>query len=451
MITKNPNRVVLREARLRNSDTTVTADEITTLLRQDNTVEQVTADGHVVADTHGKSQANAQAPHAEIFLDAKNQVKSAVMTGGVIVDAQGDHNAQGSAQRVVMDFGPNNSLRRVHALENVRLVQIPEKGDGQTTELTANAVDFFARPDGHGLERAETIGAGKIRLLPAPASTAAKSRRHTPNSPPLRVASSKNPEDATARSTTTITADKFIARFNQKGKLDTLFGSPNSKMVSETPGQPQRTTTSANLTVAMNPAGGLGSIVQEGDFHFTEPQPSGSREAWAERASYSPTDELLVLTGDPRIVDQGMTSTADRMRINRKTGDATGDGQVKTTYSELKEQPNGAMLATAEPIHVTAAQMIAKRATGTAHYSGGARLWQGANIVEAPVIDFDRDKRSMMAQGTTDQRVSTVFLKPGENGKATPVNVTAARLTYVDAQRRARFDGGVICEAPTAP
>ena len=176
VITKNPNRVVLREARLRNSDTTVTADEITTLLRQDNTVEQVTADGHVVANTHGKSQANAEAPHAEIFLDAKSQVKSAVMTGGVIVDAQGDHNAQGSAQRVVMDFGPNNSLRRVHALENVRLVQIPERGDGQTTELTANAVDFFARPDGHGLERAETIGAGKIRLLPAPAATTSKQR-----------------------------------------------------------------------------------------------------------------------------------------------------------------------------------------------------------------------------------------------------------------------------------
>ncbi len=445
VITKNPNRVVLREARLRNSDTTVTADEITTLLRQDNTVEQVTADGHVVADTHGKSQANAQAPHAEIFLDAKSQVKSAVMTGGVMVNAQGDHNAQGSAQRVVMDFGANNSLRRVHALENVRLVQIPEHREGQTTELTANAVDFFARADGHGLERAETIGAGKIRLLPAAGSTSAKANQvaHTE----LAAAKSsavKNPEDATARSTTTITADKFVARFNQQGKLDTLFGSPNSKMISETPGQPQRTTTSTNLMVAMNPAGGLGSIVQDGAFHFTEPQPSGSREAWAERASYSPADELLVLTGDPRIVDQGMTSTADRIRINRRTGDATGDGQVKTTYSELKEQPNGAMLSTAEPIHVTAAQMIAKRATGTAHYSGGARLWQGANIVEAPVIDFDRDKRSMVAQGSDGQRVSTVFLKPGQNGKDTPVNVTAARLTYVDAQRRARFDGGVI-------
>jgi len=102
------------------------------------------------------------------------------------------------------------------------------------------------------------------------------------------------------------------------------------------------------------------------------------------------------------------------------------------------------MLATAEPIHVTAAQMVAKRATGVAHYSGGARLWQGANIVEAPVIDFDRDKRSMVAQGSDGQKVSTVFLKPDPKGKETPVNVTAARLTYVDAQRKARFDGGVI-------
>lgn len=450
VITKNPNRVVLREAKLQNSDTTVTADEITTFLRSDNTVEQLTADGHVVADTNGKSQAKAEAPHAEIFLDPKNQVKSAVLTGGVAVNAEGDHNAQGSAQRVVLDFGANNVLRRVHALENVKLVQVPTDGKGQTTELTASAVDFFARPDGHGLERAETIGAGKIRLIPAQANVASAGAKAS-QAPHTELAAAKsssapakNTDIITARTTTTITADKFVARFDQQGKLSTLFGSPNSKMVSDTPGQPQRTTTSTNLTVTMNPTGGLGGMVQEGAFHFTEPQPSGSREAWAARASYSPSDELLVLTGDPRIVDQGMTSTADRIQIDRRTGDAFGDGQVKTTYSELKEQPNGAMLATAEPIHVTAAQMVAKRATGTAHYSGGARLWQGANIVEAPVIDFDRDKRSMVAQGSGGQRVSTVFVQPAQNGKETPVNVTAARLTYVDAQRRARFDGGVI-------
>ena len=443
VITKNPNRVLLREARLRNADTTITADEITTFLRPDNTVERVTADGHVVADAKGRSQANAQAPHAEMLIDAQNQLKSAVLSGGVAVNAQGNHNAQGTAERVVLDFGKNNSIQKVHALDNVRLVQTPPaESQGQRTELTANAVDFIARRAGHGLERAETVGAGKIRLLPPPANVGTSVANQ--GRAKLAAAKSVDDKDVNARTTTTITANKFIARFDQQGKLSTLYGSPNSKMVADTPGQPQRTTTSDSLTVTMNPTGGLSNIVQEGDFHFVEPQLSGSREAWAQRASYSPTDELLVLTGDPRIVDQGMTSTADRIRINRKTGDAFGDGQVKTTYSELKEQPSGAMLATADPIHVTSAEMVAKRATGTAHYSGGARLWQGANIVEAPVIDFDRDKRSMVAQGSGGQRVSTVFLQPGQNGKETPVNVTAARLNYVDSQRRARFEGGVI-------
>ena len=445
IITKNPNRVVLREAQLRNSNTTVTADQITTFLRPDNTVEQVTADGHVVAHAKGKSEGSVEAPHGEIFLDARNQLKSAVLTGGVEMTSQGDRDMQGNARRVTMDFGRNNTIAKVHALEDVRLVQRPKPGQGQTTELSANAVDFFARPDGHGLERAETIGAGQIRLLPTgdPGRGAGSAARlPAPSAKSNGIALSAG--DDSARTTTTITADRFIARFNTEGKLSTLYGAPSSKMVSDTPGQPQRTTTSDSLTVAMNPTGGLSNIVQEGSFHFVEPQPSGSREAWAKRASYSPTDELLVLTGDPRIVDQGMTSTADRIRINRKTGDAFGDGQVKTTYSALKEQPSGAMLATADPIHVTSAEMVAKRATGTAHYSGGARLWQGANIVEAPVIDFDRDKRSMVAQGSGGQRVSTVFLQPGQNGKETPVNVTAARLNYVDLQRRARFEGGVI-------
>ncbi|HLH09774.1 MAG TPA: LptA/OstA family protein [Terriglobales bacterium] len=444
-ITKNPNRVVLEDARIRNGDTSVTADTVTALLRDDNTLQGLTADGHVVASTTGQSQAIAQAPHADVSLDAKNQVKSAVLTGGVDVDAKGAQNLHGNAERVILDFGRNSAITKVHAVENVRLIQIPAKSGGQTTELTANAVDFIARTDGHGLERAETLGAGKIRLLPSDAGSPLGTKADLP--PHTELASAKTsdtPTDLNARTTTTITADKFIARFDQQGKLSTLYGSSNSKMVSDTPGQPQRTTTSTNLTVTMNPAGGLSSIVQEGSFHFVEPQPNGSREAWAWRASYTPADELLMLTGDPHILDDGMTSTADRIRINRKTGDAFGDGEVKTTYSELKAQPNGAMLATADPIHVTAAQMVAKRASGTAHYSGGARLWQGANIVEAPVIDFDRNNRSVVAQGTGGQRVSTVFLQQGQHGKETPVNVTASRLTYVDAQRRARFEGGVI-------
>ena len=68
---------------------------------------------------------------------------------------------------------------------------------------------------------------------------------------------------------------------------------------------------------------------------------------------YTPADQMLVLNGSPRIVDGGMTTTGRTMRLNRATGDAFAEGDVKSTYSDLKAQPNGALLASSDPIHVT--------------------------------------------------------------------------------------------------
>ena len=176
-----------------------------------------------------------------------------------------------------------------------------------------------------------------------------------------------------------------------------------------------------------------------------------------------------------------MLTTAQTIRINRATDDAFADGNVKSTYSELTEQPNGALLASASPIHVTSATMTAHNSPAVALYQGNARLWQDANIVEAPSIQFDRDRRFLVAQGTAAQPVSTVLVqakllqpvtaqadasantskvrsrangsgggehktkrkseeKPGDTG---PVAITSARLTYADAERKAHYEGGV--------
>ena len=35
--------------------------------------------------------------------------------------------------------------------------------------------------------------------------------------------------------------------------------------------------------------------------------------------------------------------------MNRATGDAFAEGDVKSTYSDLKPQPNGALLASSDP------------------------------------------------------------------------------------------------------
>jgi lipopolysaccharide export system protein LptA len=177
---------------------------------------------------------------------------------------------------------------------------------------------------------------------------------------------------------------------------------------------------------------------------------------------------MLVLTGSPRVTNGGMATTAKTIRMNRATGDALAEGNVKSTYSDLKEQPDGALLASSSPIHVTAHSMTAHNSPGLALYSGNARLWQDANIIEAPTIQFDRDRRFVTAQGTPAQPVQTILVQTDkalaesalQSGKtaerkprkavsltgSSPISITATKLTYADSERRVRYDGGVLAK-----
>ena len=209
--------------------------------------------------------------------------------------------------------------------------------------------------------------------------------------------------------------------------------------MSKTPGQPDRVSTSDTLDASFHPGSGIDSIVQQGNMAYVD----GERKAWGDRAVYTPADQMLVLNGSPRVVDGGMTTTSRSMRLNRATGDAFAEGDVKSTYSDLKAQPNGALLAASDPIHVTARAMTAHSSPAVALYTGEARLWQDANVIQAPSIEFDRNRRSVVAQGTPAQPVSTVLVQTEKSGKVTPVKITSARLSYTDSERKAHFEGGV--------
>jgi lipopolysaccharide export system protein LptA len=205
------------------------------------------------------------------------------------------------------------------------------------------------------------------------------------------------------------------------------------------------------MVAHFTPAGEVSKVVQEGNFRFKEGQVSknepGGRTSTAARANYSAQDDSLTLLGDPRTVDGGTTVTADSIRLLRRSGEMFAQGNVKTTYSELTVEPNGALLATADPIHVTAHAMNAQQSSGVAHYSGGARLWQASNIVEGQTIEFDQKARTILAQGDRKRPVSSVFLQVDQKGKATTMVVTAPRLTYADSERQARYSGGVTARS----
>jgi len=484
-ITHEPHEVVLEHPRLEREGGTMQSEEATFFLGPDNEVQRIVATGNVNAESTGQEadQLRARADEAEMLLIGKqNLLHTATLTGNVHAERIGSQPMQGDAGRAILDFLGRNQLRKVHATDGVRLAQHPNSAstpatkasnhasEPQNFDLTAPTVDFFVA-EGRRLDHAVTSGAAKITISPA-----------------------QNSNSATAQSSaqhTLVTAGRFEAKFAAtaagSSRLTSMHGAPDAKIVNLTPGLPDRVSTSQMLDAAFLPEGGIASIIQKGTVAYSDGQaPTKRTQAWADKAVYTPADRILVLTGIPRVSEGSMVTTARTIRINRATDDAFADEDVKSTYSELQEQPNGALLASASPIHVTSATMTAHNSPAVALYQGNARLWQDANIVEAPSIQFDRDRRFLVAQGTATQPVSTVLVqaklpqpgsaqeRPAQPSKAHldsppskaqakgeskgntkpeekpadegPVAITSARLTYADSERLAHYEGSVVAK-----
>jgi lipopolysaccharide export system protein LptA len=435
VISKNPSEVLLDQIHLAREHQKLRADRATFFLRPDDTVERIFAEGNIEGEVDGSSVVHARSDQADLSLTgSRNRLTTAVITGNVHMTTEGAQPGQGDAGRVTLHFGPNQVLETVHAEEGVRLLQDrlaasnPSGSGGaakaasgvssspQQVEMTAPTMDFVVK-DGRQLELAETSGPPQITIT-----------------------------QPTTKQKTVVTARKFTAKFTAKNRIETLHGDPDSKIVSTTPGQPDRDSSSPTLDVMFLPEGGISTITQAGGLVYA----SGTQKAWAQQGTYTDADQILALTGAPRVIDNGMTTTAETIRFNRTTGDAFAEGDVKSTYSDLKPDPNGALLASSDPIHVVSRRMTAHRSPAIAVYTGNARLWQNANIVEAPTLQFDRDHRTLVAEATGTQSVKTVLVQIDKDGKVTPVTINSAHLTYKDADRTIFFEGGVTATGADA-
>jgi len=474
-ITRDPRMIELDNPRLVRKNGTVQAEQATFFLSPSNDVQRVLAKGNVEAQPSGNGEEpmRARADEGEMLLTGKqNRLQTAILAGNVHVERLGAQPMHGDAGRAILEFAGENELRKIRAEDGVRLAQRGNtaapgntnangsSAASQNVDVSAPIIDFFMAA-GNRLDHAKTSGAAQITISPA----------EVPATRPAPQAA-----QSTAQRTI-VTAGSFIAKFADsavpgagKGssRLVSIHGAPDAKVVNSAPwGIPDRVSTSQSLDATFLPQGGIESIVQRGNVAYTDNQPLDKRtQAWAETATYNPANSLLVLSGDPRVVDGGMATTARTIRINRVTNEAFADGDVKSTYSELKEQPNGALLASSSPIHVTAASMMAHSSSAIALYQGNARMWQDANVITAPSIEFDRDRRSLVAEGNSRQPVSTVLVQATEksepeksepHGKNQPnlrvsakmpevVSIGAARLMYTDSERCAHYEGSVTAK-----
>ncbi len=413
-ITKTPQAIVLDGLHIRQQSQALDADVATLFLRKDSTIERILARGNVKADSQGVSESHLRAEQLEVLTTEKGEnVRTATFSGNVQMEAAGDQPMQGNAGRVTLNLTGKNQLTRVRAEGNVKLLQHQKpavvQGEAQDLEITAPAMDFLFSKSRH-MERAETSGAPQIALRPSDANSLSQQ--------------------------TLVTAAKFVAAFDEQG-LTSIHGAPSARIVTVTPGEPDRVSTSDVLDAFFHPGKGLDSITQQDNFAYVD----GERKAWAQRARYTVADHMITLGGSSRVVDGGMTTTANSIRLNRATGDAVADGDVKSTYSDLKQQPDGALLASSSPIHVTARTMTAHKSPSVAVYSGNARLWQDANVIEAPSIQFDRDRRSVVANGANGRPVAMLVTQIDNRNKAASLTVNATHLAYTDNERRAHLEG----------
>jgi lipopolysaccharide export system protein LptA len=444
-ITRNPYRAVLESVRIDRPTGRLQSNRLTILFRENNTVEQVIALGDVQVNGTGGSNLSVRAPRADASISGESKLQSAVLSGGVLFELAGASKTNGSAGRVALNFR-NGSVENIVASEAVRLVQTPasEAQDGsRRAELAAPEMTFAFH--GRTLNRAMASGTAELVFT--------------------------EPE-ATGSNRTAATAGRVTADFDERGRMNHVTATDHTRIVAIRPGQPDRVSSSDRASVDLNPAGGIATLVQSGHFEYREgpglaqassyKAASVERAAFAEQARFVAAEDRLTLTGAPRMEQGGVSTTAQRILLARRSGEAVAQGDVKTTYSQLKQQPGGALLAASDPVHVTAASMTATQAGGVAVYRGAAqagaqsgsgrdlaRLWQGANAIQAPVIEFHRDQRTVLARSGGpataggDLGVSTVLVQEDRAGKVTPVRISARSLSYVDAQRRIRFEGDV--------
>jgi lipopolysaccharide export system protein LptA len=424
VISKNPRRIVLEHVHAVSDDKSTDADKAVLFLGASNTVERALASGNVhVADT-GNQSAEARADQLEMQLGGKGRgLRHAVLTGNVQLESAStkkeDQKLLITAGGATLNFEGKDTLSSVRAEKNVKLVQqqkTSQKSGTQEVELTASAIDCFLS-EGHFLKHAETFGPPQIIIREQESKTISPGQ-------------------------TVITAGKFDAKFNDQGRITNLHGEPAVRIVASSPRQPDRVSTSDTLDVSFRPGIGIESLVQKGNLVYTD----AARKAWADQGFYTVASQMLMLTGSPRIVGDAMSASAQTLRLNRATGDVVAEGDVKTTYVDMKSQPDGALLASSSPIHVTAEKMTVHKTPSVAFFTGNARLWQDANVVQASSIEFDRDRRFVSAAGSSSIPVSTVLMQSGKNGKVTPVTIKSSKLQYIDKERQIHFDSGVTAE-----
>lgn len=457
------------------------ADAATVFFRRDGTAERIDAKGHVHMRTD--TGATVESETAQLLMNPQSEPTQAALDGGVQFAAlQTNQKMQGSAGSGTLLFASmgtsgETALRHAEFRHDVHFTDeiagLPKDPRGHATKQVQGEqvnVDFKPKHKGGELQAQKVIAEGNpvVTMQQMPFKGSPQSTRISGDvlEATLGTGNALQELDGTGHtklveqgadgSHDTSQGDVLHATFTRQASVAQPDGSPaRVRPAKGTKEQEPRLVTT------------LETAIQDGHVMMTETpakKPGAAAQpatltGWAQHAEYHAADEVLHLTGSPRINDgQTMQMAAERIDYHRRTQDAAAVGSVKATYTQdAKAQGAGAVAfggGGSGPVHIIAERAALQHESQRTDFFGTvsepARMWQGGDTLTAPVIEIDRSRNELKAwgEGTGAQPVVRATFVTATNRGQQPgaAQVHSQTLLYSDEDRQADFHGAVTME-----
>jgi lipopolysaccharide transport protein LptA len=194
----------------------------------------------------------------------------------------------------------------------------------------------------------------------------------------------------------------------------------------------------------LDPAtGALTGAEFDGSVVFSEP----GRKAWAGHSAFDEAAGTLVLTGDPRVVDEaeGSELRGRQIRIGTRTQAVAASGNVRHTLAGKGRSGRPGMFAGEEPTVFVCREFEYDPKARTASYRENALVRSGSDEVRAPLITLDDPGPGQRRMSATGGTTSVLHPRPAKGATKEPAAVEARsrEMQYTEAANRIVYTGDV--------
>ena len=375
---------------------------------------------------------------------------------------------QYSADALLVTFDEDGEVQKINGQGNAHLVTTSE---GSETTVVANWVEMRFAPQEEESILTSVDTAGKSSVTSKPLPVAGRQPAETEVLRSERISVKMRPGGKEIENLTTYAPSQleflpslatqrhrildgsyFVIAYGPQNRIDS-FRAQDVKTLTDPSGEErqrnpaQTITASKELRARFEPGSSrLSTMEQAGDFTYRE----GDRRARAVKATLDSASNVMLLDTAARVWDPSGSTSADHIRLDQRTGNFKDEGGVKSSrVADSNPKNRNGMLSGDEPLEAQARKMESTNRNRTIHYEGNVSLWQGANRIQANVVDVDREKQTLVADGNV---ISDLWEQPKDPAKkaATPVMtvVRAPHLVYTDQNRLATYTGGARLERP---